>query len=80
MPLADVLSGAELGTTVTPHAAAYRGLLERWLATLADLAGDRDRFPALDRERALAHQLHTLTPEDVRAVSLALARRRGLLR
>jgi hypothetical protein len=80
IPLADVLSAAENGSTVTPHAAAYESLLERWLGVLEDQAADAGRFPALDRGRAYAHQLHELSPEEVRAVSLELADRRGLVR
>jgi hypothetical protein len=78
MPLADILSAAEFGSAVTPHAAAYRALLEDWLGVLADEAVDPLRFPALDRRREFAHQLHLLTPEEIRGVALRLARKKHL--
>ena len=79
LPLADILAAAELGGSVTPHAAAYRELLVEWLALLEVLAREPGSFPTLERGRAYAHQLHWLTPEEVRNVSLALATRRGLV-
>ena len=80
VPLADILAAAEFGGSVTPHAGAYRELLEAWLELLAELvAADPGAFPSLDRGHLLAHQLHWLGPEEVRAVSLELARRKGLV-
>ncbi|MEM7307248.1 MAG: hypothetical protein AAF682_11290 [Planctomycetota bacterium] len=79
LPLSDVLAAAEHGGSVTPHAAAYRGLLISWLRVLADLCEDPGRFPALDRGHVLVHQLHLLSAEEVTEVSRALARRKGLV-
>lgn len=80
LPLADILSAAELGSAVTPHAAAYRSLLTEWLETLEESARDTARYPQLDRTREYAQQLHRLAPEEVRAVALTLAHKKHLVR
>lgn len=82
IPLAQILDAAEPGGgSATAHGAAYRELFVDWLATLERLY-DRDagRFPELDAEHTLAHQLHHLDPERVREVSRALAKARGMAR
>ena len=76
-PLSEILAAAELGGSVTPHAAAYRELLVDWLDRLAE---EVDQFEVLDPKRALVHQLHHLTSDDIRQVSRLLARRKGLMR
>lgn len=82
VPLAQVLDAAEGGGNgITPHAAGYVKLLEDFLGVL-DTALTRDpaRFPALDGERTLVHQLHKLGSDDVRALALTLAQRKRMVR
>ena len=76
MALADCLDGVDGSAGVTPHAAAYRELLVDWLRVLED---DFEVYAALDPERYWVHQLHRLESEEVRAISLELARRKGML-
>jgi hypothetical protein len=77
--LVAILASVEAGGTATPHAAGYRELLSDFVATLdRDLAAHPERWPTLDPERTLIHQVHTLGPEDVRLVARLLAARRGL--
>jgi len=77
--LAECLDGAEGTGGVTPHGAAYRDLVADWLEVL-----ERQRaagsFPQLDDQHYLIHQLHFLSAEDVRRVSLQLAEDRGMVR
>jgi hypothetical protein len=64
---------------ITPHAGAYATLLEDLLRELdRALAEDPQAWPELDPGRYLAHQLHLLPPEKIRAVSRSLAERLGL--
>lgn len=81
LPLVAVLAaGDSSGPSLTPHAEAYRELLADLLARLdADLERDRSRWPALDPDRVLAHQLHRLGPEDVRRLALLTAADNGLV-
>jgi hypothetical protein len=77
--LVSILASVEAGGSATPHAAGYRELLADFVATLdRDLAARPQRWPTLDPERTLIHQVHTLGPEDVRRVALLLAARQGL--
>lgn len=77
--LVSILASVEAGGSATPHAAGYRELLEDFVATLdRDLAAHPQRWPTLDPERTLIHQVHTLGPEEVRRVALLLAVRQGL--
>ena len=78
--LVAILSSVEAGGTATPHAAGYRELLADFVATLdRDLAAHPERWPMLDPERTLVHQVHLLGPEDVRLVARLHAARRGLV-
>ncbi|MFT7678923.1 MAG: hypothetical protein ACI8QC_002921 [Planctomycetota bacterium] len=80
LALVDLLDAAEVGGTITPHAAAYTRLLEGLLDWLADdLEAHPEAWPQLDKERRLAHQLHLLGPEQVRAMALAMAAKEGLV-
>ncbi len=81
LPLVAVLAaGDSTGPSLTPHAAAYRELLADLLATLdADLERDPTRWPMLDPNRVLAHQLHRLGPQDVRRLALLTAANNGLV-
>ena len=76
---AEILAAAETGPGVTPHAAAYARLLRDLLAEL-ERAWDEDpsAWPQLDPDRMLGQQLHHLEPEALRALSVRLARKRGL--
>lgn len=82
VPLAQMLDAAEGGSNgITPHAAGYAKLLEDFLGVLdAELTRDAARFPALDGERTLVHQLHKLGSDDVRALALTLAKRKRMVR
>lgn len=63
-----------------PHAKAYRRLLSDMLEVLdLNLVQDPTAWPKLDRDRMLLHQLHRLNAEDVRRLSLLVARREGLV-
>ncbi len=77
VPLAQVLDGVEGGTSVTPHAAGYSRLLDDLIRMLDDEM-TRGAFPSLARDRTLVHQLHHLTPEEVRTLAVALAKRRRM--
>jgi len=81
VPLVSVLqSGDSNGPSVTPHADAYRELLVDLLAVLdRDLERRPARWSMLDSGRVLAHQLHRLSPEDVREWARLAARRAGLV-
>lgn len=77
VPLAQVLDGVEGGTSVTPHAAGYARLLDD-LVLMLDDEMTRGAFPSIARDRTLVHQLHRLTPEEVRTLAVALAKRKRL--
>ncbi|MDP6764357.1 MAG: hypothetical protein QF903_01385 [Planctomycetota bacterium] len=79
--LSDVLAAAEGGVDgPLPHGEAYRGLLADFLRELEERrARDPAAWSALDPQRALAHQLHLLTADQVRTVARVLAEREGLL-
>lgn len=80
LALVDLLDAAEIGGTITPHAAAYTRLLEGLLTWLkSELEAHPEAWPQLDIEGRLAHQLHRLGPEQVRAMAMALAAREGLV-
>jgi hypothetical protein len=78
--LAQTLDAAEAGGRgPTAHAGGYQELLRDLLGVLDDkLARDPQTFPAIDRSRTLVHQLHRLSPAEVRALALALAAKRGM--
>lgn len=78
--LVSILAAVEAGGSATPHAAGYRELLADLVATLdRDLAAHPERWPALDSERTLIHQVHRLSGEDVRLLARLLASRKGLV-
>ncbi|MCZ6596229.1 MAG: hypothetical protein O7B99_01170 [Planctomycetota bacterium] len=80
LPFSDCLAAAERGNEVTPHAAAYTEILRDLLEVLAEeVARAPELYAELDGEHYLAHQLHYLEPEAVRALVLELARRKGLV-
>lgn len=80
LPLVDLLDAAENGGTVTPHAAAYTLLLEDLLDLLLEaVEADPAAWPSLDPTRRLALQTHRIGPEQLRALSVRLARKRGLV-
>ena len=76
VPLAECLDGAEGGIGVTAHAEAYRELVT---ALLEVLDAELESFENLDPDRTLVHQLHRLSAEDVRRLSLLLADRKGMV-
>ena len=77
LPLVDVLQAAETQDDgPLPHAGAYRELLADLLALLeAGVMRGDEEWRTLDPERTLAHQLHQLAPEALRALALELAAR-----
>ncbi len=79
--LAETLSLAEAREiAVLPHAEAYATLVRDLLVELdRRLTEEPERWPALDPRAYLAHQLHRLAPQEVRALALALAEREGLV-
>lgn len=81
MALAEILGAAETveaGPTV--HADAYTELAEDFLAALdRRLLVEPERWPRIEGDRYLVHQLHRLGPEEVRTLALDVARREGLL-
>jgi hypothetical protein len=81
VPLVSVLAAGEgRGAGVTPHGDAYRELLVDLLAELdRQIESAPQRWPEIDGDRVLAHQLHVLGPERVRALANALAGREGLV-
>jgi hypothetical protein len=80
--LAQVLDAAESdGRGPTAHAAGYEELLEDLLEVLdQEIAKNPDRFPGIDLDRTLVHQLHRLPAEEVRALARRLAEKRKLVR
>jgi len=78
--LVSILGVAESGVGVTPHPAGYRELLADLVAVLdRELAAHPQRWPELDPQRVLVHQLHRLSAERMRELGLLLARRKGLI-
>ena len=79
LPLADILSAAESGGDLTPHAAGYTELAKDLLRRLdQELEADPAAWPRLDPVRRLVHQLHRLPPEDLRALCVRQARAVGV--
>jgi len=79
--LIEILAATEGGAGPTPHAAAYADLLQDYLVLFdRDLAKRPERWPDIDPERRLLHQLHRIAPEDLRELAGALARKKGLTR
>ncbi len=78
--LVAILSAVESGGNgVTPHARAYRALLSDLITTLdRDLEAHPGRWPELDRDHVLVHQLHHLGPEKLRTLALLQASSEGL--
>jgi hypothetical protein len=80
VPLVSILraaEGAESGPT--PHAAAYRELLDDFLWVLdRELEHDGEDYAELSPDHVLAHQLHWLPPAKLRRLAELLARRAGL--
>ncbi len=81
LPLAEILTAAELGISgVTPHGAAYSHLLEDFLAELGrEVERNPELYSELDRSGVLAHQLHRLSTDQVRAIGMKLAHAEGLI-
>ena len=80
LPLVSILRAAEgTGGGPTPHASAYRELLEDllWLFD-RELAQHPEDWPRISPDHVLGHQLHGLEPEQVRRLAEGLARREGL--
>jgi hypothetical protein len=78
--LVSILTGAEASVDLTAHPPAYRQLLADLVSTLdRELEAHPERWPELDPNRVLLHQLHHLGPERVRELGLLLARRAGLV-
>ena len=78
--LVELLEAAEEGGAgETPHGAAYARLCREFLEELAAQV-DLGRIRGLDPSAFLGQQTHRLSPDEVRGVALALARRRGLVR
>ena len=80
--LAQTLDAAEAGGRgPTAHAGGYQELLRDLLGVLDEaLARDPAKFPSIDPARTLVHQLHRLSPAEVRSLALALAAKRGMSR
>jgi hypothetical protein len=86
LPLIQLLDSAEVDARrPTVHAAAYTQLLAEFLRALdrriesgANDSAKGDFAPAVDREAYLVHQLHRLTPEEIRTVALSVAESFGL--
>lgn len=80
LPLIQLLDSAEVDSRrPTVHAAAYTQLLSEFLRALdRRVAEEEDFAPAIDREAYLVHQLHRLTPEEIRAVAEEVAVAFGL--
>lgn len=84
LALVELLDAAEAGEEGVlgglPHGEAYTELLADLLECLdEDLERDPGRWPSLDPERTLLHQLHALAPEELRGLALRLAKREGLV-
>ena len=80
VPMVAVLASAEVPDGgPTPHADAYRDLLEDLLRTLdRELYYRPEKWSEIDGDHVLAHQLHWLPPEKHRKLARILARQRGL--
>ncbi len=80
MALAEILDAARVDERRRGvHGLAYTRLLADVLSELdASLAADPERFPELNGQRYLQHQLHRLSGETVRALAEQLARKRGM--
>jgi hypothetical protein len=80
LPLVTILRAAEGSADgPTPHGSAYRELLTDFLWVLdRELAQEPARYPRISPDHVLAHQLHWLTPGEVRRLARILARREGL--
>ncbi len=75
--LAECADALEGGNSVTVHADAYTELIGRFLRVLERR---RETIPSIDERHLLLFQLHRLTPTEVRAVALELAREEGIAR
>ncbi|MBL8863429.1 MAG: hypothetical protein JNK02_15665 [Planctomycetes bacterium] len=78
LALVQVLESAESGPGPTPHGAAYARLLADLLLIL-DARVAAGAQGVIDPTRTLAHQLHRLGPEELRAVAVDLARRKRMV-
>ena len=81
MALAEIMDAARVDERRRGvHGRAYTRLLGDFLTELdASLVADPDRFPELDGERYLQHQLHRLQGETVRELAEQLAAKRGMV-
>ncbi|MEM7516830.1 MAG: hypothetical protein AAF368_07890, partial [Planctomycetota bacterium] len=81
LPLSDILRAAEGGGAGgLPHADAYTDLLNDFVEELdRELAETEASYPQLLRDHTLVHQLHLLGAEEVRALAMRLAERRGMV-
>lgn len=64
--LHDILRHLPSGATKQTHADGYRRLLERFIGALEVR---RHEFPAIRDDRVLLHQLHFLSPEEIRRIA-----------
>jgi hypothetical protein len=78
----DILDAAEgAASGVTPHARAYRGLLQDLIDRLdAEVRSGLWNDAGLDPEGRWIDQLHRIDPERLRALAVREARARGLAR
>jgi len=77
--LIEIIAAAEGGRGPTTHASAYTDILQDLLVVLdRDIDRHPESWPDLDPGRRLLHQLHLVTPEDLRTIARTLARKKGL--
>jgi hypothetical protein len=78
--LAEVLDALEVHPAErSVHGRAYANLAQDLLDGLDRELGRGERFPGIDPQRTLLHQLHRLDAESLRRLALELARREGLV-
>ena len=82
-PRALILRTADrsgLGRSILPHGTAYAELLRDLIDELdGNLQSDPGAWPEIHPTRTLVHQLHHLSPDQVRDLARALARDEGLI-
>jgi hypothetical protein len=82
-PRALILRTADrsgLGRSILPHGTAYAELLRDLIDELdGALQSDPGAWPEIHPTHTLVHQLHHLSPDQVRDLALAIARDEGLV-